>query len=88
MAYGGGLLSYFYPDGSLPYDVLVGLELNAERVLLRPAVNTALGVGVAQSRGAVERAYYDALCADESEVDEVMARSNAKRELAAMRGMR
>lgn len=88
MAFGGSILWFFYPDGKIPYEDWLSLEMNAERIMLRQAVNVALGTLVATGKGGIDRAYYDALCADEEEVDETAARTNALRDLAAMRAER
>ena len=76
------------PLGKLDYETLVGLDLNLERVQLRQAVLQAAALAAIQGKGGIERCYYDALCRYDEEVAEVEARTNAARELAAMRGMR
>ncbi len=82
--------AYGWPSflGKPDYETWVGLELNAERVELRRAWNVALGVGLSTTRGPIDRAYFDAACAEAEEVERAMGRANALRRLAEMRGGR
>ena len=82
------LAVYRLPLGAVGYEVYFGLWLNAERVQLRAAVFTAAALAAVQGKGSIERVYFDALCRYEEEVAETESRTNAARELAAMRGMR
>ena len=82
------LAVYRLPTGWLDYETLWGLDLNLERVQLRQAVLTAAALAAVRGKGSIERCYYDALCRYDEEVVETEARTNAARELVAMRGMR
>lgn len=81
----------FFPRSNprpLNYDEWHGLWLNLPRIERKYAILTARGIEYSLTTGELERAYFDAVCDWEEQVDEVEFRNNSERAKLAARQQR
>lgn len=70
---------YHVDPDSLPYETVVGLTENLERLLYRQALPVLFGVQAAQSNNDLPQAWFDALAEHETQIKRLEGESNIER---------